>query len=90
MAADETGHSDSGPNRPHALRLIVDGERCQGHNRCQVLAPELIEIDDLGFARAAADGAVPEALADKARLAVRNCPEYALRLERIATKGGTS
>jgi ferredoxin len=43
--------------------------------------PELIEIDDYGFAHARGDGIVPPALAEKARLAVRNCPEFALRLE---------
>jgi ferredoxin len=66
-----------------AWRLVVDGEKCQGHNRCQVLAAELIEIDELGFAKAKGDGVVPAALMEKARLAVKNCPEYALRLERL-------
>lgn len=62
-------------------RLVVDGEKCQGHNRCRLLAPELIEIDDLGFAHAKGDGKVLPEQAEKARLAVRNCPEFALRLE---------
>lgn len=62
-------------------RLVVDGEKCQGHNRCRLLAPELIEIDDLGFAHAKGDGKVAPEQAEKARLAVRNCPEFALRLE---------
>lgn len=63
------------------MRLLVDGDKCQGHNRCQRLIPDLIEIDDLGFAHAKGDGSVPPALAEKTRLAVRNCPEFALRLE---------
>lgn len=62
-------------------RLIVDGEKCQGHNRCRLLAPELIETDDLGFAHVKGDGIVQPGQSDKARLAVRNCPEFALRLE---------
>ena len=61
-------------------RLVVDGDKCQGHNRCHMLLPELIEVDDLGFAKVKGDGSVPAALAEKARLAVRNCPEFALRL----------
>ncbi|MFM9941737.1 MAG: ferredoxin [Hyphomicrobiaceae bacterium] len=77
------------PGKAGALRLIVDGERCQGHNRCQVLLPELIDIDDHGFAHAAGDGIVPDALAEKARLAVKNCPEFALRLERAGKTGDT-
>lgn len=63
------------------IRLVVDGEKCQGHNRCHLLVPELIDIDDFGFAHAKGDGAVPVTLAEKARRAVRNCPEFALRLE---------
>ena len=63
------------------IRLVVDDEKCQGHNRCRLLAPDLIEIDDLGFAHAKGDGSVPPEQADKARLAVKNCPEFALRLE---------
>lgn len=61
-------------------RLVVNAERCQGHNRCHVLVPELIEVDDMGFAHVKGDGTVPQALAEKARLAVRNCPEFALRI----------
>ena len=62
------------------LRLVVEAEKCQGHNRCHLIAPELVEIDDLGFAHAAGDGIVAEAHREKARKAVRNCPEFALRL----------
>jgi ferredoxin len=62
------------------LRVRVDGERCQGHNRCCALAPELFEADELGNAKVKGDGAVPAALQAKARLAVANCPEHAVRL----------
>ncbi|MEZ5816172.1 MAG: ferredoxin [Hyphomicrobiaceae bacterium] len=62
-------------------RLVVDDDKCQGHNRCRLLAPDLVDIDDLGFAHAKGDGTVPSELLEKARLAVRNCPEFALRLE---------
>jgi ferredoxin len=64
------------------LRVWVDPEKCQGHNRCRALAPELFEIDDLGFAHAKGDGTVPPELEDKALLAVRNCPEFAIKAER--------
>lgn len=67
--------------KPASWRLVVDPEKCQGHNRCHALAPEIIRIDELGFASAIGD-AVPQELMEKARLAVRNCPEFALRLER--------
>lgn len=63
------------------MRVSVDGELCQGHNRCVALAPELFEIDDLGYSSAKGDGEVPPELADKARLAVANCPEFAVQIE---------
>jgi ferredoxin len=69
---------------PITLKVHVDPERCQGHNRCYSIAPELFEIDEYGTARAKGDGMVPPALGDKARLAVKNCPEHAVRL----TQGG--
>jgi ferredoxin len=62
-------------------RVRVDPDKCQGHNRCYSLAPDLFDIDDLGTASARGDGAVPPDLLDKARRAVANCPEYAITLE---------
>ncbi len=62
------------------MRITVDSERCQGHNRCYAIAPELFDVDDLGYATATGDGAVPDDLADKARLAVANCPEHAIAI----------
>jgi ferredoxin len=62
------------------LTVRVDPERCQGHNRCHAIARELFEIDAYGNSSAKGDGAVPPALEEKARLAVKNCPEHAVRL----------
>jgi ferredoxin len=63
------------------VRVQVDQEKCQGHNRCYALAPELFDVDDFGTAHALNDGVVPPELEDKARLAVANCPEYAISVE---------
>ena len=63
------------------MRVIVDEEKCQGHNRCFALAPELFDVDDYGTAIALNDGIVPAELEDKARLAAANCPEYAITIE---------
>jgi len=62
------------------MRIKVDPEVCQGHNRCCSLAPELFDVDDYGLAHALNDGVVPEALQDKARLAIDNCPEFAISI----------
>jgi ferredoxin len=58
----------------------VDPDKCQGHARCFALAPELFDVDDYGQSTVIGDGSVPEALEDKARLAVANCPEYAIEV----------
>ena len=63
-----------------AFRVQVDPEKCQGHNRCKSIAPDLFVLDGLGNAREAGDGSVPDDQLDRARLAQKNCPEYAIRL----------
>jgi ferredoxin len=63
------------------MRITVDPDKCQGHNRCYALAPELFDVDDLGYATAKGDGTVPDRLEDKARLAAANCPEFAITLD---------
>jgi ferredoxin len=62
------------------MRVSIAADRCQGHNRCCLVAPELFEADDEGNAKVRGDGAVPAGLGHKARLAVANCPEHAVRL----------
>jgi len=62
------------------LRVRVDGDLCHGHSRCYDLCPELFDVDDLGYAHEIGDGAVPDALVSKARLAVANCPEQAIEM----------
>ena len=29
------------------MRVTIDVDKCQGHNRCYALAPELFDVDDL-------------------------------------------
>ena len=63
------------------VKLRVDADRCQGHNRCYSLAPELFDVDDYGYASAAGDGTVPPELEQQAKLAAANCPEFAVIIE---------
>lgn len=60
------------------MKIRVDPDKCQGHARCYTLAPELFDVDDYGQSTVIGDGGVPGELEDKARLAVANCPEYAI------------
>jgi ferredoxin len=62
------------------MKICVDAEKCEGHNRCYSLAPELFDVDDYGYATAKGDGTVPEGLEEKAKLAIDNCPEYAIEV----------
>jgi ferredoxin len=60
------------------MRIRVDPEKCQGHSRCIGIAPTLFEADDYGLSAVVGDGTVPVDLEGKARLAIANCPEYAI------------
>ena len=60
------------------MRVKVDPDKCEGHNRCCALAPELFDVDDYGTATALNDGIVLPELEEKAKLAVQNCPEFAI------------
>ena len=62
------------------MRIKVDPELCEGHNRCFALAPKLFEVDDYGLAKARGDGTVPPELEAEARLAIDNCPEFAISI----------
>jgi ferredoxin len=62
------------------MRVHVDQAKCQGHNRCYAIAPELFDVDDYGTAHELNDGVVPPELAEKARTAAANCPEYAIEI----------
>ncbi len=64
------------------MRVAVDPELCQGHNRCSAVAPDLFDIDDEGYATAIGD--VPAGSEELAQLAVDNCPEQAITLSRDA------
>lgn len=60
------------------MKIWVDPDKCQGHNRCFVIAKELFVLDDYGYAQADNDGQVPADMEEKARLAIANCPEQAI------------
>jgi ferredoxin len=72
-----SGHGIEMP-QTERLRVRVDRGRCQGHARCNALAPELFRLDELGHSHEIGDGVVPPALNDKAWLAKANCPELAI------------
>jgi ferredoxin len=62
------------------MRVELDRSACQGHNRCYMLAPELFDTDDEGYAVLLVAGEVPPELQEEAQLAADNCPEYAIEI----------
>ncbi|MFV2040007.1 MAG: ferredoxin [Acidimicrobiales bacterium] len=62
------------------MKISYNREACQGHNRCYMLAPELFDVDDEGYAVLLVEGEISQDLREKAQLAVDNCPEYAIEL----------
>ena len=59
------------------MKIFVDEKLCQGHARCNLLCPEVFDLDEAGFASVIAEVILPEyeaAVED----AVLNCPEHAI------------
>ncbi len=62
-----------------ALRVSVN-ERCQGHARCIVFAPDTFEFDDEGFAFIKPGRELVGDDVEAVRRAADNCPEQAIDL----------
>ena len=61
------------------MKVHVDSEKCQGHNRCYALAPGMFKVDEYGYASPRGEGDLKsEDDMEKAKLAVINCPEKAI------------
>ncbi len=61
------------------MRAICDKSICQGHGRCEAMAPEVYVLDDNGYL-AAEEIEVPPGLEDAARLGAASCPEEAITI----------
>ena len=61
------------------VHLHVDSSKCQGHGRCNAVAPEVFELDDLGYVMTAS-GPVASELEAVERKGVGACPEKALSI----------
>ncbi len=57
----------------------ADRDKCAGHARCWVLAPNLFELDDEGYILPG-DIPIPPEQEQLAGRAVRACPERALQI----------
>ncbi len=64
-----------------SVRVRVDLEKCVGHGRCYVLAPEVFEEDERGYSVISREELPPE-LESRAALGAENCPEHAITIEK--------
>jgi ferredoxin len=67
-------------------RVRIDPGKCQGHNRCYALVPDVFDVDELGQGLVKNDGIVPPALDARVRLAAANCPEFAITIDAPAPR----
>ena len=61
------------------MKIQVQADRCQGHARCLAEAPEVFQLDELGYNTTDVDD-VPPDLQAKARRGALSCPELALTI----------
>jgi ferredoxin len=62
------------------MKVRVSTDRCQAHNRCVSLAPDVFDVDEHGTAHARVVGELSPEQERLARLAAANCPEEAVEL----------
>lgn len=64
-----------------AVKVRVDGERCQGHTLCKMIAPDSFELDDIDGTSSPVSEVIPADQEDLVREAVHSCPEQAISIE---------
>lgn len=62
------------------MKVTVDTAKCTGHARCNAVAPEVYELDDLGYCNITATEVAPEH-ESAARDGAAACPERAITVE---------
>jgi ferredoxin len=63
------------------MKVAIDQDKCQGHARCAIIAPDVFDVDDLGKGYVLRDGGdVPEQFGADAHEAAFSCPESAISI----------
>ena len=60
-------------------KVSIDSAKCQGHGRCELIAPAYFEVGDDGWAHVLREDVAEDGLADVGE-AVDSCPESAITL----------
>jgi ferredoxin len=62
------------------MKVVANKSICQGHARCEDLCPQVFRTDALEGKVVVIQAEFSDDLERQVRLAVRNCPEGALRI----------
>ncbi|HKA04250.1 MAG TPA: ferredoxin [Acidimicrobiales bacterium] len=62
------------------MKVRVDRQVCTGHARCHVNAPDVYELDELGYNQLDGEMEVGDALVAQARRGADSCPERAITI----------
>ncbi len=60
------------------MKVSVDGQRCQGHTLCAMIAPESFELDDVDGHASPVSEVVPQDQEALVTEAAHSCPEQAI------------
>jgi ferredoxin len=63
------------------VKVSVDGQRCQGHTLCSMIAPDSFELDDVDGHASPVSELVPADQEDLVTEAAHSCPEQAIVIE---------
>ena len=63
------------------MKVSVDGQRCQGHTLCSMIAPDSFELDDVDGHASPVTELVAVDQEDLVKEAAHSCPEQAIVLE---------
>ena len=61
------------------MKVRINPDKCTGHGQCAANAPEVFEVDELGFV-IPFDTVVNPQSEDQARLGAAACPERAIEI----------
>jgi ferredoxin len=63
------------------VKVSVDGQRCQGHTLCSMIAPDSFELDDVDGHASPVSENVPVDQESAVTEAAHSCPEQAIVIE---------
>lgn len=60
------------------MKVHIDSTKCEGYGTCAEHCPQLIQLDEWGYASVIGDGVVTDGDRDAVAEAIKACPEGAI------------